>query len=287
MEKDKLRILLQVLEDQSFSATAQKLGYTPSGISRAITALEDTFGFPLLIRKANGVKPTAACLALLPEIHEILYHEDLLFQKAQEINGLSIGSIAIGTAYSRFCGPLQKRIQSFQQTYPGITFHITSGFSNDLCDQLLAHTLDFILIGKRLGQWQWHPIKESPMMAWVPAHFDLANQHTIPIQSFAQEPYIEIYAGTDTDNKRILKQNHVQPNIQMHATDSYTAFAMVEAGFGMVLNEEENCVFQSPNVKILPVTPTQTIEIGIAYLDDLTPAAKRFLPVLKEMVDVL
>lgn len=73
----------------------------------------------------------------------------------------------------------------------------------------------------------------------------------------------------------------------MHATDSYTAFAMVEAGFGMVLNEEENCVFQSPNVKILPVTPTQTIEIGIAYLDDLTPAAKRFLPVLKEMVDVL
>ena len=89
MEKDKLRILLQVLEDQSFSATAQKLGYTPSGISRAITALEDTFGFPLLIRKANGVKPTEACLALLPEIHEILHHEDLLFQKAQEINGVA------------------------------------------------------------------------------------------------------------------------------------------------------------------------------------------------------
>ncbi len=37
----------------------------------------------------------------------------------------------------------------------------------------------------------------------------------------------------------------------------------------------------------LGVTPIQTIEIGIAYLDDLTPAAKCFLPVLKEMVDVL
>lgn len=61
----------------------------------------------------------------------------------------------------------------------------------------------------------------------------------------SEEPYIEIYSGIDTDNKRILAANNIKPNISMYAKDSYTAFAMVEAGLGIALNEEKNCVFKS------------------------------------------
>lgn len=51
MDVEKARALICVIEERSISAAANKMGYTPSGISRMMTSLEDELGFPLLIRK--------------------------------------------------------------------------------------------------------------------------------------------------------------------------------------------------------------------------------------------
>ena len=72
MDTEKLRILLMVTECQSITEAAQKSGYTPSGISRMIASLEAYYGFPLLIRRHEGVEPTEACQSLLPEIRELI-----------------------------------------------------------------------------------------------------------------------------------------------------------------------------------------------------------------------
>ncbi|MGI6003044.1 MAG: hypothetical protein ACOX74_05360 [Lachnospiraceae bacterium] len=44
----------------------------------------------------------------------------------------------------------------------------------------------------------------------------------------------------------------------------------------MALVEECSCVFRSDRVRILPVSPVQKVDIGIANLPDLSPAAKAF-----------
>jgi DNA-binding transcriptional LysR family regulator len=277
MDTEKLRLLLLVIEYQSITAAAQKSGYTPSGISRMIVSLENVYGFPLLIRKHEGVEPTEACRSLLPEIREILYHEELLSQRAGEIRGISVGTVTIGSAYSSSFPALKKIITGFNKKYPGITFHVTSGFSTDLCAELSERMLDIAIVGKREGKWNWSSIGKSRMMAWVPAGSKYASLEKFPLEIVREEPYIEIYSGIDTDNKRILAKNRITPNIRMYAKDSYTAFAMVEAGLGIALNEEENCLFKSKKVKIIPVTPVQNVEIGIAAAADLSPAARRFL----------
>ena len=58
MDTDKCAALLCVLESGSITAAAEKLGYTVSGISRMMAALEAESGFPLLLRSKNGVVPT-------------------------------------------------------------------------------------------------------------------------------------------------------------------------------------------------------------------------------------
>jgi DNA-binding transcriptional LysR family regulator len=78
MDTEKLRTLFLVIENKNITEAAQKSGFTPSGISRMIASLESYYGFPLLIRKHEGVEPTESCLALLPQMREILYHESLL-----------------------------------------------------------------------------------------------------------------------------------------------------------------------------------------------------------------
>ena len=54
MDVEKARALICVVEEKSISAAANKMGYTPSGISRMMTSLEEELGFPLLIRKKEG-----------------------------------------------------------------------------------------------------------------------------------------------------------------------------------------------------------------------------------------
>ena len=170
----------------------------------------------------------------------------------------------------------------FHREYPGITFQMTSGFSTDLCTELSERKLDMAVVGRREGKWKWSPLEKSPMMAWIPVDSKYASLTEVPLEIVREEPYIEIYSGIDTDNKRILAANGITPNIRMHAKDSYTAFAMVEAGLGIALNEEKNCVFQSSRVRVLPVTPVQNVEIGIAATAELSPAARMFLKCLEQ-----
>ena len=55
MDTEKCRILLSILKNGSMSAAAEELGYTPSGISRAVEAMETAAGFPILRRGRKGV----------------------------------------------------------------------------------------------------------------------------------------------------------------------------------------------------------------------------------------
>ena len=57
METEKCRTLLYALELGSITAAADYLGYSTSGVSRMLAALEEETGFPLLRRSHNGVAP--------------------------------------------------------------------------------------------------------------------------------------------------------------------------------------------------------------------------------------
>ena len=72
MELERWRALLCVIEEGSLSAAAERLHYTASGMSRKMAALENELGFPLLIRRHEGVMPTPECEALLPALREFI-----------------------------------------------------------------------------------------------------------------------------------------------------------------------------------------------------------------------
>ena len=50
MDTEKCAALLCVIESGSITAAADKLGYTVSGVSRMMSAMETESGFPLLVR---------------------------------------------------------------------------------------------------------------------------------------------------------------------------------------------------------------------------------------------
>ena len=134
MELEKYKALVCAIETGSLSAAAEKLQYTPSGLSRVIAALEQECGFALLLRQHGGVRPTAACEQLLPSIRQLLCSGEACAQTAARIRGLDVGTVVIGTAYSAYYGWLAGVIREFHDRYPGIQVQLRSGYSSQLAD---------------------------------------------------------------------------------------------------------------------------------------------------------
>ena len=61
MDPEKYKILLKTIQTGSLSDAAEELGYTPSGVSRSISALEEETDLILLNRTHSGVTPTKEC----------------------------------------------------------------------------------------------------------------------------------------------------------------------------------------------------------------------------------
>lgn len=280
MELEKYRALMCVVETGSLSAAAGKLGYTPSGVSRMIAALEEENGFPLFWRQRDGVCPTAACQRLLPVIQELLHCQTVCKQISADIRGIQVGSVTIGTAYSASYGWISKAASDFHSRYPGIELQIRGGYSTELLEDLRARRIDLCFISEREGDHRWIPLQEDQVMAWIPKDSGLDKKGAVPVAAFAREPYIEIYPGMDIDNLRVLKACKVRPNTQFSTMDSYAAYAMVEAGLGITMNNGLNRPMVDDGIKIVPLDPPQKVMVGIAAMQDLSPAAERFLDFL-------
>ena len=91
-----LRVVLEVGRTGSFSAAAERLGYTQSAISRQIAATESMVGSALFERHARGVRPTAAGEVLIRHAGRVL---DDVTAAGQELAGLQdrlAGRLVVG-----------------------------------------------------------------------------------------------------------------------------------------------------------------------------------------------
>jgi DNA-binding transcriptional LysR family regulator len=80
-----LRVVLEVARTGSFSATAERLGYTQSAVSRQVAVAEKAVGTPLFERHARGTRPTPAGEALARHAGKVL---DEITSATQELAGM-------------------------------------------------------------------------------------------------------------------------------------------------------------------------------------------------------
>ena len=276
MDTEKCRALLCTIDTGSLSAAAEKLGYTPSGISRMMASLEADAGFPLLVRSRSGVAPTAECARLLPLIRSLCSLGDQFEQAASEILGLESGVVTVGISSSGYYRWLSHLISDFCKVYPKIEVRVLDGLSSELTVAMEERRADLCLISRREGDFRWLPLAMEEMVAWVPEGHPAASGKAFPVSRFAVEPYIDIAHVSDTDCSRLFERNGINPNIRFTANDSYAAYLMVEAGLGVSLNQSLVTRDLNGKVVIMPLDPPQPVEIGIAVPETLAPAARRF-----------
>ena len=80
---------------------------------------------------------------------------------------------------------------------------------------------------------------------------------------------------------RVFARCGITPNLKFSTMDSLATYSMVEAGLGLAMNNALNGRAFAGGVRILPLDPPQLVEIGVAALPDLSPAARTFLDFLE------
>lgn len=181
--------VLAVAETGSTASAARALNVSQPSVSVAITQIEAHFGAPLFRRLPGlGMSPT-------PFGHDRLVGLRLLRAEAGRVfGGLSdsVQELRLGV-YSTL-GPryAPMLIRQFTASHPGARVHLTEGDIAELCQSILAGTLDLALlydVGLPTGL-DATLLAEAPPRAVLPVDHPLAQHETVDLRDMARDPLI-------------------------------------------------------------------------------------------------
>jgi DNA-binding transcriptional LysR family regulator len=143
-----LRVLRAVAERGSFTAAAADLGYTQSGVSRQVAALEREAATVLFERHAAGVRLTTNGLIMLRHARVIL---DEIASAERELKGTDTGlsEVRLGTYITAGAIIVPGLLRLLRNERPEIRVFTREGTTPALVRALRAGTLDLAVIGSR------------------------------------------------------------------------------------------------------------------------------------------
>ncbi len=186
---------VRVVEAKSFAAAAVQLGMTPSGVSRAVSRLEEQLGARLLFRSTRSLRLTddgaafhARCKEILADLAEAT--EALGYASRKPTGKLRIGApAAVGRTV------IIPRLTEFEQRYPDIRLELS------MCDYPYDLNEEGIDCAVRVG-----PLEDSSLIARKIGYL----RNVI----LASPEYLAKYGSPqsieDLKNHRCI--NYVQPN---------------------------------------------------------------------------
>lgn len=144
-----LRYFLAVAREQNISSAAESLHLSQPTLSTQLKALEEELGKQLLIRGTKGsrkIQLTEEGMILRKRAEEILELVKMTTQEITFSNETIAGDVYIGTGESEMFRIFAKAAKKLQSQYPDIHYHILSGNSAFVQDQLDKGLIDFGIV---------------------------------------------------------------------------------------------------------------------------------------------
>lgn len=143
MELRVLRYFLTVAREGSFTDAANLLHVTQPTLSRQLKELEEALEQTLFIRKSHGVELTDEGILLRRRAEEIVDMVGKVENEFRSLDETVAGDVYIGCGETEAMRLIAKIIKKLQAKYPNIKFHLYSGNSEDVTEQLDNGYLDF------------------------------------------------------------------------------------------------------------------------------------------------
>lgn len=289
MDISKLELLCDIADTNNLTTSAERMGYTQSGVSHAINKLEGEMGISILKRTKKGMELTTDGELLMPYIRMVVTHYNRMDEIVDSILGLQRGSICIGTYCSIASQWLPHILRKFQHMYPNIAISIREGGMREVERWLCEGSIDFGFLSWHKDQnYKFISLARDPLYAVVSDKFLLPEEYqtSFPMKAFAEYPFIASESGVDADVTTALKHSEVTPMTSFSCRDDHTIIPMVENDLGISLLPNLFLKGCDANIKKIPVSPCaiRTLGIGILSEKTLSTAAKAFIKLSKKVI---
>ena len=288
MESKKLEALLMAVDLGSFTKAAEVLGYTQSGLTHMMNSLEKEVGFTLLERGRSGVRLTEEGERIAPAVREFLQANARLDSVIEQVASSRTEIIRVAAYASIAMHWLPGIIQRFREECPDVDVDIRMADHVDVPYELLAQgKMDAILVSPQdEGQYEWVHLADDPMFAVLPRDFDTQGMTAFPLAAFEARDFIMPSQGFDKDIMRIFNRIGVKPHILPTWVDDPTVISMVSHGLGVSMMTELTVRGRTDGVKLLPVEPASSRELGLAVrsLDAASDGLRHFIDCTKRVV---
>ena len=271
------QIFQTVVEQGSFQRAAEVLNLTPSAISHAVSTAEKELGFPLFNRNKNGVTLTSYGENLHPYILTVLNSDAKLQQAILEFNGLTHGSVKIGT-FSSVCNNfIPDIVTTFSKSHPNIEIKIYQGTYDDVYNWIKTGVVDLgFLSESSCKDIPITPVYEDELLCVTPKNFKSANKKYIELEDLSKQKFVSQRESTDADIQNLFKKYQFSIRSSCHVEDDSSTIAMVAAGLGVCIMPQLVMNNINYDVNMYSLKPAEYRTIGICALNNETmaPAVK-------------
>lgn len=214
MESARCKAFMYAADTGSFTKAAERLNYTPSGVSQLVGALENETGLTLLRRTRKGGTLTPDGEILLPAVREFLEKENRIYELAAEVKGLLVGSVTIAAYSSISTHWLPEVIRDFEQDYPQIEIRLMEGIRQEVTRWLDEKKADIgFLSYQEPMPYEWTPLDYDEMLAVLPKDHPYASKESYPLINCETDSFIMPALGRDDDVVSLFERNGIKLNI--------------------------------------------------------------------------
>ena len=264
MDSKKLEILMTAADLGSFTKASEVVGYTQSGLTHMMDALEREIGFPLLQRSHNGIQLTEQGAQLMPAIREFLQANANLENQIRAIAEKKTEVIRVAAYSSIAMHWMPEILYRFRRRCPEINVDLRMvDHALEPFELLEKGQTDVIFASRQNYSFcNWIPLYQQHMYAILPKEYPL-NGSVFPLKEFAGQEFLMPYGRFDIDIKAALAPVGVKLNAKLSRVDDETVIRMVGRGLGVSMMTELMIRGRTDDVLCVPVDPPAIRELGM------------------------
>jgi DNA-binding transcriptional LysR family regulator len=295
LDTRRLRVLVQVARQGSFSAAADTLGYTQPAVSRQIATLEAEVGAQLVRRVPQGAVLTDAGRLLVDRAETILANLASAEEELRQLAGLGGGRLRLASFASAASSIMPIAIAQFRERHPAVELEVVMADPIDSLPRLKSGELDFALSHQALDETEdiragidFVHLFDDPMYVVMPAGHRLAETAKLDLSAFADEPWMLATTDTCPDSRLFLRACHAagfEPQIAFQNDDYPAIIGFVAAGVGVALIPDmvTRNIRDDVVVRVLDPPPPARPIFAALPADYCSPAAQAMLETLQDV----
>lgn len=257
----------------SITAAAKELNVSQPAVSRLVSDLESSLGFPLFVRQTGRLVPTPEALEFYREVDMMFYGLDRLKQVGEEIRTLSRATVRFATLPMLSFEVIPLSVKRFRERYPQARVRQDVFNSARVVELVASHQLDLGVAQnqKRRDDIEVLSSHQARCVCVLEPDHPLAGSSRLTPLHLRDEPLIVLARHTVSASyiTNAFADYGIEPCIVAESQPSFAAASMAAKGCGIAIVDEVTALAMGNKVAVVPFVPEIPFEIQVMKPKDM------------------